>query len=144
MGSCSKEVSMPEKTVRRLIFVYDADSGIFGLAVDTVKKALLLKGCPLCVITHGIAGEKKDWKECRDSLGVPVDYMHRDEVPADMEALVAGRLPCVVAECADDHREILLDRGVLDRCRGSVDDFKGKLAYYTAARGLRLPGSATG
>jgi hypothetical protein len=129
------------RKVDRLVLLYDAKSGAWGAVVDSAKKMLMLKGCPLCSITHGMAGEKSDWKSCRDEIGVPVDYLHRNEIggQAAQLALEVG-LPCVLAE-VEGRLVPLLSPEVLDRCRGSVAEFRGKLHYHASAKELDLGAS---
>ena len=64
------------RTIDRLIFVFAANSGLLSAAVDSAKKVLRLRGCSLCSITHGLAGEKREWSECREEIGVPVLQVH--------------------------------------------------------------------
>jgi hypothetical protein len=124
--------------IERLLFVYAADSGLAAAWIDSAKKLLRLKGCTLCSLTHGLAGEKAEWRECKDELGVPVDYVHRDELTVGMQEVVAGRLPCILAK-ANGRLALLLDPAALDRCQGSVSDLKGRLRAHAAMAGLTLP-----
>ena len=133
---------MAEKQqIRRLILIYNADAGKLAALVDSARKILRLNGCTLCSITHGLTGEKDEWRSCRDEIGVPIDYLHRDEIFGPMKQLVGDTLPCVVAETAAGPR-VVLTPDVLDRCRGSVDDFKGRLLTHAAMRDMELPASA--
>lgn len=127
------------RPIDRLILVYAADSGTLAAVVDSAKKLLKLQGCTLCTITHGVLGEKDEWKDCKTELGVPVDYLHRDELDEAMRRLVGDALPCVVAE-AGGERVLLLDPGVLSRCRASVAELKGKILWHARAKGLFVPG----
>ncbi|HLG18128.1 MAG TPA: hypothetical protein VJH03_27050 [Blastocatellia bacterium] len=127
-----------KRRIEKLIFIYDADSGKAGAIVDSVKKVLRLKGCALCAITHGVAGEKQEWKSCQEDLGVPVDYWHRDEVPPMARTRIGNELPCVAAQ-VDGETLVLIGPDVIERCKGSVADLKGRLRYYAGARNLELP-----
>lgn len=124
--------------IERLLFVYAADSGLVSAWVDSARKLLRLKGCTLCSLTHGLAGERLDWRECKDELGVPIDYLHRDELPPALEQAVGRRLPCVVAQ-AGGRLAVLLDPAALERCQGSVSDLRGRLRAHAAMSGLALP-----
>ncbi len=124
--------------IRRLILIYNADSGRLSALADSARKVLRLNGCSLCSITHGLVGEKTEWRSCRAEIGVPIDSLHRDEIFGPMKRLVGDALPCVVAETGEGPR-MLLTPNVLDRCRGSVDDFKGRLLTHAAMRDLELP-----
>ncbi len=131
---------MPADTgapIDRLIFVYAASSGALGAVLDNAKKLLRVKGCTLCAITHGLAGEKEEWKECRAEIGVPVEYVHRDELTAEFRHVVGSELPCVLAE-AGGQLVVLLTPEILERCRGSVPDLKGRLKVHAVMKGLRL------
>ena len=123
--------------IRKLLFVYDADSGALGAMIDGARKMLKLNGCPLCVITHGVAGERGEWQDCRSELGVEVEYLHRNELGADVREATSSELPCVLAT-TDIGLELVLGREVLERCLGSVPDFKGRLMHHAAAMGLTL------
>lgn len=125
--------------IERLVFVYNADSGRLSAMIDSARKLLQIDGCTLCSITHGLAGEKDEWKSCRDEIGVPVDYLHKDEVDGEIAELVGGALPCVVASAPGGRLEVLLPPEVIDRCQGSVDDLRGRLRIHAAMKGLSLP-----
>lgn len=130
---------MPPKPIKELILIYAAESGIISSMMDSAKKILKLKGCALCAITHGLAGEKSEWKSCKDELGVPIVTYHLDEIPPDIARVVGNTIPSVLAR-TDDGLTILLTPEVLQRCRGSVSDFKGRLLFHAAVRDLYLPG----
>jgi hypothetical protein len=129
---------MAKRRIDRLIFVFSADSGTLNAFLDSAKKLLRIKGCTLCAITHGLAGEKSEWRDCKEELGVPIDYVHRDEVSGDLQRIVGDKLPCVVAQTGDD-LVLVLGPDVLERCQGSVADLKGRLQTLSAMKGLELP-----
>lgn len=131
-------VSEDKRTIDRLILVYKADSGAFAAFVDSARKLLMINGCSLCTITHGLAGEKSEWRQCREELGVPVDSVHRDEVDEELHHLIGEELPCIVAE-SGVRRTVLLGPDVLERCRGSVADLKGRLNYFASLHQLQFP-----
>ena len=108
--------------IERLILVYGADSGRLNALVDSAKKLLRVKGCSLCAITHGLAGERSEWSECREAFGVPVDTYHRDEMPDDVAATVGGELPAVLAS-TEGGLHLLMGREVLDRLQGDGPTF---------------------
>ena len=143
-GSARTEVtqSPAHRTVQRLVFIYAADAGRLSALADSAKKLLRIQGCSLCSITHGLAGEKSDWRACRDEIGVPVEIHHRDDMPPEVAEAAGGRLPCVLADTGDD-LVLLLGPEVLDRMQGNVADFKGRLRTHAAMRRLTLPEAAT-
>jgi len=125
-------------TIDRLLFVYNADAGKWNAFVDSAKKLFMVNGCALCSITHGLTGEKSDWRDCRDELGVPIDYVHRNEISPRLRNVIGESIPSVVAEVNGNY-VVLMDPDVLDRCRGSVADFKGRLHLHASMKGLMFP-----
>jgi hypothetical protein len=65
----------------RLVFVYNANSGIGNALLDSIHKTLDPKSynCNLCAITYGLFSEHKKWKEFRKNSGVDMEFLHRDE-----------------------------------------------------------------
>lgn len=127
-----------KQEIERLIFVFAANSGAFNAFVDSAKKLLMIRGCALCRITHGLTGEKTDWRECKEEIGVPIDYVHRDEITEDLRRVVGDQIPSVVAK-TDRQFVLLLTPEVLERCKGSVADLKGRLNYYASIKNLAFP-----
>ena len=64
-----------------LMFVYNADSGLFNLASDMAHKLLSPStyACRLCALTHGHLGMREKWRGYLDSLPVALEFLHRDE-----------------------------------------------------------------
>jgi len=72
---------MTDAVKPKIIFVYNADSGVFNLLSDIAHKMFSPQtyACNLCAITHSNFGIKKDWKAYLDSLGNPLEFLHADE-----------------------------------------------------------------
>ncbi|HEY0427136.1 MAG TPA: hypothetical protein VGC76_04945 [Pyrinomonadaceae bacterium] len=72
---------MTEPAKPKIIFVYNADSGVFNLLSDIAHKIFSPQTyeCNLCAITHSNFGMKKEWKEYLDSLGNPLEFLHANE-----------------------------------------------------------------
>jgi hypothetical protein len=104
---------------RRLIGVYDADRGLLGELAYLTGRLLGVAHCALCEITHGRSGEKPGFRSARESLGVPLETVHRNAQPARLRRVTQGRTPCVVGETADGY-ELLLGRADLEACKGDV------------------------
>lgn len=128
-------------TVQRLLLVYNADSGKLNALIDSAKKLLLVNGCPLCSLTHSLAGERSEWQSCKESLGVPFDYVHRDEVTPALREVVGEQLPAVVADTGE-RLVLLFGPDVIQRCRGNVADLRGRIELYVAMRKLEIPAAA--
>ena len=66
----------------KLVFVYNADSGLLNLLVDAAHRVIRPSTypCRLCAVTYSLAGMRSEWKTFVQSLGVPVEFLHRDEL----------------------------------------------------------------
>ena len=67
--------------VKNLVFVYNADSGMFNTLTDIVHKVFSPQTyeCNLCAISHSYLSERSEWKEFIEELGVECEFIHRDE-----------------------------------------------------------------
>lgn len=129
---------MSARAIEELILVYQADSGLVSAAVDSARKLFKLNGCTLCSITHGLAGERAEWQECRTELRVPVAYYHRDDMPVEVRTVVGDRLPTVLARVGPELVPLLLPES-LARCNGKVADLRGRIRHNAQLHGLTLP-----
>lgn len=126
------------KRIERLFLIFNANSGLLSAIADSAKKLLSINGCPLCSLTHSLAGEKNEWKSCKESIGVGVEYLHRDELSPELRRTIGNDLPVVAAE-AGGEIVVLLTAETIARCKGSVPDFRGRLKTHAAMKGLDLP-----
>jgi hypothetical protein len=117
------------RRLEELVLVYAADRSVSSSLLDSAKKLLHLKSCSLCTLTHGLAGERPDWRACCEEIGVPVTPYHRHDMPTDVARTAAGRLPIILARTGPDLIP-LLDSGAIERCRGSVEDLRGQLLFH--------------
>lgn len=65
----------------KLIFAYNADSGLFNTLADIGHK-IFSPGtyrCDLCMLTHGLFSEREEWREFVAQLPIETRFMHRDE-----------------------------------------------------------------
>ena len=65
----------------KLIFVYNADSGLVNTLMDIGHKAISPQTyeCNLCGLTFGMFKEHKKWKEFREQSDTEMEFLHRDE-----------------------------------------------------------------
>ena len=65
-----------------MIFVYNANSGIFNTLADLAHKIFLPQtyACNLCALTYSNTGMRKEWKQFIESLEQPITFLHRDEL----------------------------------------------------------------
>lgn len=67
--------------MKKLIFVYNADSGKLNALMDSLHKVVNPSSysCKLCELTYGAIEEKKVWKNFRENLDVETEFLHRNE-----------------------------------------------------------------
>ncbi len=65
-----------------LVFVYNADSGFVNTLLDIGHKIVSPRtyACNLCAITHSTFSMRDEWKRFVAGLGVPIEFLHRDEI----------------------------------------------------------------
>jgi hypothetical protein len=120
-------------TIERLTFVYDADGSLVGEVRYWVGTLFGAEHCSLCDITHSRWGRRKEFQECAARLGVPIDYLHRDDVPDAVRAAVP-RWPAVVGHDDRDGVHLLLDAAALDAMHGDPAVFEAALREALAQR----------
>ena len=66
----------------KLIFVYNADSGLINGLKDWAHKIVSPEtyACSLCAITYNNTGMRRPWREFIKELGYEVEFLHRDEL----------------------------------------------------------------
>lgn len=65
-----------------LVFVYNAESGIFNTVSDIAHKIFSPEtySCNLCALTYGNFAIRSEWKEYLESLKAEFEFLHRDEL----------------------------------------------------------------
>ena len=124
--------------VIRLVGVYDADGTLLGELRYWFGKRLGHAHCALCDITHGSVRERSDWKRCRAGLPVPFETYHRDDQPAEVREVTAGRLPAVVA-VTDEGVRFLLGPDELEACSSAPEQLVTAIDATLVGLGLRWP-----
>lgn len=106
-----------------LIFVYNADSGLFNTLTDIAHKVFSPQtyACNLCGLTYSHFGMKQEWKEFLGSLDLRLEFLHRDEFQAGygMEGLP---LPAIFKKEGNELR-LLLGAEAIASCK-HIDDLK--------------------
>ena len=107
-----------------LIFVYNADSGVVASLKDYVHKTVspATYQCNLCALTFGNLGMKGTWAEFIDGLGVPVEFLHRDEL-LHRHGMKDVYLPAVLA-LEGSGMEVIIPADEMNALR-TLDELKG-------------------
>jgi hypothetical protein len=94
-----------------LVFVYNAEAGLFHALADTAHKLLSpdTYACALCAVTHGLTGEKRSWRTYLDGLGRPLRFYHRADFHAAHPEGTNEPLPAVFLDGGDGLLLLLSD-----------------------------------
>ncbi len=106
-----------------LIFVYNADSGVFNTLADAAHKIFSPRTyqCNLCALTHSAVRMRREWKRFLDGLGRPLEFLHADELQA-RHGVTGVPLPAVFRR--DGGRlEVFADADSINACR-TTDELK--------------------
>lgn len=117
---------------KSIILVYDADSGLRAMLLDVLKKVSGREECALCEITYSPIGKRRSWAACEARLGVPVEELHRDQLPPAWGSMRA-ELPCILVRAKAGPPTVLLTRDAIAKCRGSVTELERQLRDALAA-----------
>lgn len=82
-----------------LIFVYNANSGLFNSLTDIAHKIFSPEtySCNLCALTHSNFGMRKEWKRFVESLDQRIEFLHSDELKSKYGVEEAS-LPAIFRE----------------------------------------------
>jgi len=96
-----------------LVFVYNSDSGPISGLLDIGHKILSPETyqCSLCNLTHDAFSEKEAWRAFRRDIGMPTEFLHRDE----FEKKYALKADYPVIFRKNHALEILMSREEIDR-----------------------------
>ncbi|HYE75056.1 MAG TPA: hypothetical protein VEF04_17070, partial [Blastocatellia bacterium] len=105
----------------KIIFVYNADSGVFNLLGDIAHKIFSPQTyqCNLCAITHGNFGMRDEWRAYLKTLKVPFEFLHADEFKAKYK-IENMPLPAIFRQ-EESKLELLIDSHTINKCN-SIDD----------------------
>ena len=113
--------------VREFIGVYHADGGLAGEAKYIVGHLLGRVHCALCDITHSPVRRKKSWDALVAGLPAPFRLYHLNEMPADVDAVVATAGSPVVLVRDESGLRVVLSPAELAAMDGSVETFGRRL-----------------
>lgn len=67
--------------MKKLVFVYNGDSGVVNGVMHYLHKRISpdTYPCELCGMVYDGMSLKKEWLDFVKSLGVPTEFLHRDE-----------------------------------------------------------------
>lgn len=82
----------------KLIFIYNANSGLFPLLKDVTHKIISPKTypCSLCALTYDTFSESKAWKLFRKNTTTKMVFYHKDEFEIHYTSVY--KYPCILQE----------------------------------------------
>lgn len=98
-----------------LVFIYNADSGVFNTLTDIAHKLLSpdTYQCNLCNLTHGYFTARDEWIGFLRELDSDIEFLHRDEFAKQYGEHNAD-LPAIFCKQGDDLK-LWLDKQVIDK-----------------------------
>ena len=108
----------------KLIFVYNADSGLISGLFDIGHKIISpgTYSCGLCQLTFDTFAEKQAWRAFRESAGTEMEFLHRDEF--EKKYGLTFDYPVILRK--EEEIEILLSKKEIDGFTG-LDDLIEKI-----------------
>ncbi len=101
----------------KLIFVYNAEEGLFNALSDTIHKVFspATYDCRLCYFTHGLLGMLRGWKQFLESLGCSLAFYHRPDFRREYQRHDIA-LPAILAE-TDGTLNLLITADEINACQ---------------------------
>lgn len=114
------------KKDKQLVFVYNADSGMFNTLTDIAHKIFSPQtySCNLCAISHSYFSERDEWKQFISGLDADCEFLHRDEFEKKYRA-DNFEYP-VIFEKKDSQLIVFLDTDVINQCN-SMKELQEKI-----------------
>ena len=80
---------------RTLVFVYNANSGVFNALADLVHKTVSPSTypCKLCDITYGVTGMRRAWASFIKQADFKSEFTYRDLLPTQYPQIQVSELP---------------------------------------------------
>ena len=99
-----------------MIFVYNADSGLFSTVTDFAHKIISpdTYECNLCKLTYGNFAMKNEWRDFLESLESEKVFLHRDEFKKQFPQIDETVFPCVFI-LKDGQTQLLLNAEEINR-----------------------------
>ena len=112
---------MDERSNHALVFVYNADSGLFNTVTGMAHK-IFYPGtyeCNLCALTYSTFGMREDWKKFLETLARHFEFLHADELKS-IYSISGVPLPAVF-EKEGEQLKLLIDADEINRCSTIAD-----------------------
>ncbi len=100
----------------KLIFVYNADGGVFDQIMDAAHKlfAPTTYPCSLCAVTYGALTMKSEWKDYMRNLPYETRFYHRDGFRREWP-MISHSLPAIFIQNGAETPKLLVPSDALDQ-----------------------------
>jgi len=114
---------------KQLVFVYNADSGMFNTLTDIAHKVFSPQTyeCNLCAISHSYLNERSEWKDFIQNLDAECEFLHRDEFLKKYNSEIE-QFPAIF-ELIDDELRLKLSAEDINSCK-SMDDLEKAITAF--------------
>lgn len=100
--------------IKKIIFVYNANSGKVNLYLDILHKIASPSTypCSLCDLTHGVFKERETWKAFRESSKIDMVFYHKDEFKQEFGSKFLAKFtyPLILEVVQDDFEVLISDK----------------------------------
>src|SRR5689334_9393969 len=112
-----------KRTRPALVFVYNAESGLFNTLADAAHKIFSPRTypCNLCALTHSAVGMRREWREFLDGLDATPEFLHADELE-ERYGVEGLSLPAIFRR-EERGMEVLVDADSINGCK-TLDELK--------------------
>ena len=106
-----------------LVFVYNAESGLFNTLSDVAHKIFSPEtyACNLCALTHTPFGARREWTEFIESLAARTEFLHSDDLRSRY-GVKGLALPAILRRRGAALEEFV-DADAINSCR-TLDELK--------------------
>ena len=110
-----------------LLFVYNADSGIFNTLSDIAHKMFSPETyeCNLCAITHSHFSMRKTWADFLETLNSQLEFLHRDEL-INQYGKQNASLPAIFFVTENKKLELAVDSDKINQCK-TIEDLQAAI-----------------
>jgi len=119
-----------------LVFVYNADRGLFNMMADISHKVLSPSTypCNLCALTHGAFSMRKEWRDFLAKIKPPLTFLHRDEFRKEFK--LEDDLPAIyIKDLRTDNLRPFINAPTLKALTG-LEDLKQMISDKLTLEGL--------
>jgi hypothetical protein len=106
-----------------LVFVYNAESGLFNTVTDIAHKVFSPETyqCNLCALTHSTFGMRKSWQQFLNGLETSLEFLHANEL-RNRYSVKDIPLPAIFQK-HEGRLTLLIAADSINRC-ATIDDLK--------------------